>query len=148
MAAHNPIRLSRIRESTASLFCVRLLVLILAAGAVSPGWVWCHAPDGHVSLEYEGLCSLLPIGKSMSHATSIETDLPGTCEGCVDEPVFNAEANWEIAQSELSLASGAAFVSVDASVPTSNPQPLIWPSQDIHKIDPTLTCLRSTVLVI
>ena len=148
MPSRNSLHLSGIRQSTASRFCAKLLVLILAVGVVSPGWVWCHAGDGHVALEYGGICSLLPICEPASDAVCIKADLADSSDGCVDEPIFSVEAIRGFAQDEVSLISGAAFVSMYLSPLTSNSKSLIFLSQDAHQINSTLSFLRSTVLLI
>jgi len=148
MHAKKCLHLGGIRQSRVSRFWARLLVLILAAGVVSPGWVWCHAGDGHVALEYGGICSLLPICDPASDATCVKSDLADSSDGCVDEPIFSVEAIRGFAQDEVSLISDAAFVSTYAPPLTSNSQSLVCLDQDIYQINSTLSSLRSTTLLI
>ncbi len=116
------------------------------SGAVSPALVWCHEIDGSFNVELGRCENISPCHTASGSSPSLKSVEPG-CDFCEDTDIFIFGLNPAPSYDPANLTVQAAIV---ASHPFTDSVflPVVEVRPALDEIDPSLTSIRSTVLLV
>ncbi len=117
------------------------------SGAVSPALVWCHEIDGSFNVEL-GRCENISPCHTCSGSFPFLKSVEPSCDSCEDSDIFIFGPNQAPSYDPASLIIQAAAIVAFHSLTYSDVLPLIKVSHPPDEINPSITSIRSTVLLI